>query len=875
MQFAIRVGLLTLTFIAALSAQVWGQSTLLDRKLRMEKQSGSLLEMLGAIEANSGVHLSFANNALHLDRRVALSGKEKTLGEHLESVLTGEAIQIVVREDRIILAPSQKTLAPAPPPKPRRFTLKGYVRAQGSGEALIGAAVYEPASGQGAFTNEYGFFSLTLPAGPHELVFQSLGFDRISRTMDFSAPLELVVELESNLEVGAVEIQTDQQEDFHDHTVMGKHSLNMEDEGSLPVLLGEADVMKTMQLLPGIHGGADGAAGFYVRGGSQDQNLVQLDGVPVYNPNHMLGVVSVFNSAAVMAASVRKGDLPARYGGRLSSQVDVRMKEGNKERLAGEVGMGLLSGRASLEGPIANKKGSFFLSGRRTWLDLLAVPLQKLVSNSWGTYSFHDLNAKVNWQSSPNNRFYLSGYLGRDKFLVKDVLNLRSQSSSSDEASLGWGNQIAAFRWNHIFGQKLFSNTSITFSRYNSFRDLQVDQSTDTTTFQSLSFNSQTEIQDWAGRIDFDFFPNPRHVVKFGGGSSYHSFTPTFNRHQRVYQNTDTSYTLGAPRKFAHESFLYIEDEISLNSRWGIHPGAHIAVYMVDKEAYIGIQPRFSARYRLDERQSFKFSAGHNVQFIHLLTNPGIGLPTDLWVPTTGIVRPAESEQISAGYYRTLGSSLLLRVETFYKRMRNLLEYEEGYNYVDNSQDWENRVEVGKGWSYGAEVMVEKTKGKLTGWVAYTWSKTERQFENLNFGEPFPFRYDRRHDLNFVLHYRANQKLSFGVVWVYGTGNAMTLGIDRFQSLSTLLPSSGSYQISNISQRNNFRTPPYHRLDLSVNLDKETSLGQRRWSFGLYNAYSRVNPSFIFAREKPNGSVGVFSLGILPVVPLVAYRLRF
>ena len=320
----------------------------------------------------------------------------------------------------------------------------------------------------------------------------------------------------------------------------------------------------------------------------------------------MLGVVSVFNSAAINSASVVKGAFPARYSGRLSSLVDVRMKEGNMEEFHGEVGMGLLSGRASLEGPIVKDKASFIVSGRRTWLDLLVVPLQKLAFETRGSYFFHDVNAKVNWRISPKDRIFLSGYLGRDKASLRDVLLQVGASSATDETSIGYGNQIAALRWNHLFGQKLFCNTTFTFSRYNSIRLQHVEQQADTSWFQLLDFFSKTEIQDWAGRVDFDFFPHPRHAMKFGGGSNYHSFTPTVNSHTRVFRQTDTTYTLGAPRKFAHESFLYFEDDIGLSRRFRINPGMHIAAYAVDEERYISLQPRFSARYLIDENNSLK-----------------------------------------------------------------------------------------------------------------------------------------------------------------------------------------------------------------------------------------------------------------------------
>lgn len=858
------------------TGKIFGQNSLLEQPLQLDQKEGSLKEMIQQIEAASQIPISYSVTSLRLDKKVTLTGSENTLKKNLEVILEGEYIRIIVRKNKIILGQSDRPLHTSPTPILRRKTLSGYVRENGSGEALVGAAVYSPLLGKGTYTNAYGFFSLTLPQGTHEIAFQLVGYATQTIPVDFHQSQELDMALEPDLEVETIEISSEDQSDMHDMNVMGQHSLSMEKEGSLPVLLGEADILKTMQLLPGVHGGADGATGIYVRGGGGDQNLIYLDGVPVYNANHVLGIVSVFNSTAIKSASIVKGGFPARFSGRLSSMIDVRTKEGNLEKFSGEVGMGILSGRVGLEGPIIKGKSSFFISARRTWLDLLVVPIQKLASKTYGGYSFHDLNAKTNIQVSKKDRIYLSGYLGRDQMVIRNALFTGENSSDGrDESLIGWGNQIAAFRWNHIFSPKLFCNTALTYSRYNRFREQYVYQEQDTTWFNELTFKSYSEIKDFSGRIDFDYFPHSNHTIKFGAGNTYHTFVPSKNDHIRIFRDLDTTYSVGAPNKFAHEAFAYFEDNISFSRRLKVNLGFHLAAYIVEDQTYLDLQPRLSARYLLNRHNSLKFSFGQNVQYIHLLTNPGIGLPTDLWVPSTGNIRPSESSQASLGYYRTWEKGINFRTELFYKRMWNLLEYEEGYNYIDNSQDWENRVEVGKGWSYGAEVMLEKTAGKLTGWISYTWSKTERQFEELNFGRPFPFRYDRRHDANIALNYTLNPKVSFGAVWVYGTGNAMTLGLDRFQPLSSAYTAPATGQLVNIEQRNNFRTPSYHRLDLSINLDKQTKIGQRRWSFGLYNAYGNVNPSFVFARTKYDGSVGIFVQGLLPLVPMINYRIRF
>lgn len=872
---AIRPIVLFLLFLAFSGTLVFGQGNILNQSVEMSHQSGTVEELLEALGEAAEVRLAWSPRHLRSQRKVALTGREESLHDHLQTILDGEYVRIVVRKNRVILARAMQPLHRPEAVLPQRKTVRGLVRERGSGEALIGAAVYVAGTGQGTYTNDYGFFSLTMPEGVHQLNFQYVGYAPQRQIVDFSSTEDIEVRMEPNLEITGVEINSEEKtEEIHDHTLMGKHSLSMEKEGVLPVLLGEADVLKTMQLLPGVHGGMDGSVGFFVRGGGADQNLINLDGVPVYNASHAIGVVSVFNSSAITSASIQKGAFPARYAGRLSSLVDIRMREGNMEEIRGEVGMGLLSGRISVEGPIAKNKTSFFVSARRTWLDLLVVPLQALATPSRVSYFFHDFNGKINHRISKNDRIYLSGYFGRDKFRLRDVFFQVNSSRGDDNTEIGWGNQIASLRWNHIFGPRLFSNTTLTYSRYKFSLLQEIQQDSDSSWFQRFRFDSRSSIQDWAGRVDFDFFYNPRHTLHFGGGNTYHTFDPSANALAQVFLRSDSSFSVAAEKKFAHESFVYLDDVIKLSDRLHINPGLHLASYFVGNQNYFSPQPRFSSRYKIDDKTSLKFSYGRMVQFIHLLTNPSIGVPVDLWVPSTEKVKPAVADQLSLGFYRTIGSMFSLRSEVFYKQMYNLLEYREGYNYIRNSPYWETNVERGSGRSYGVEVMLEKHSGKLSGWLSYTLAKADRQFDNLNFGKRFPFRYDRRHDINAAFTYKVNKKLSFGGVWIFGTGNAATVGLTRFIAMPNLGTTEG-IQVVPVEERNNFRTPAYHRLDIALNLDKYFKKGERRWSFGVYNVYNRINPTFIFAYTQDDGSANLVKRGLIPVLPFVSYRRRF
>jgi len=873
---AFRTGIFVLFCCLCLPCLAQGPGKLLQTPLHLPLQHAPLRTVLAAIQETAQISLAYAAHNLKLEREVHFTGQEKTIGDHLQTALTGEYVRIVERRGRIILAQSRLPLKSSTAQKISKYTLSGHVIEEGSGEALVGAAIYNPRSGQGTYANEYGFFSLTLPKGEHEIVFQSVGYEAKVFAVNFNASLRMEVELISDLEVETVEIQVDEKSELHNLNTIGRHTLSMDKEGSIPVLLGEADVLKTMQLLPGVHGGTDIGAGFYVRGGGQDQNLVHLDGVPVYNVNHLLGIVSVFNSSAINSASITKGSFPARYPGRLSSLVDIRMKEGNKEHWAGEIGVGLLSGKIGLEGPIIKEKASFFISARRTWLDLLYRTVAAIADGTPAGYNFNDLNAKVNWQASRNDRIFLSGYTGKDLFQVKNFLYRAGSNEASDQTKAGWGNRIGALRWNHLFNQKLFSNTTLTYSQYRFFLKQNALQTQDTTWYSLLEFDSESKIEDFSGRIDFDYFPNPDHVVKFGFGNTYHVFSPATTDNRQVFGGIDTSFSQSSGTYYSHEASAFLEDDFRVNAQLRVNLGIQMAGFFPKEKTYWGLQPRFSARYLINENQSLKLSGGRMMQFVHLLVTSGAGIPVDLWVPSTGVIEPSRSDQVSLGYYRSWGDRFQFRSEIFYKKMYNLLEYREGFNLLNNSYEWETSLEVGEGRSYGAEFMLEKTAGDLTGWVSYAWSKSDRMFANLNFGRPFPFRYDRRHDTSLALNYRLNDKVSFGAVWTYGSGNAITLGDTRYGALPNINSfSPNGSQIISSGERNNFRAPAFHRLDLSINLDKELQRGQRRWSFGLYNAYNRVNPSFIYTRRKDNGSVGVFKQGLLPIVPLVNYQFKF
>lgn len=770
------------------------------------------------------------------------------------------------------------------------FTISGYIKDASSNETLIGATVYELEENRGTITNAYGFYSLTLPAGTHQISFSYVGFQSVAKEIELKDNLELNIELSEGTALEEVVVTAEKSgPSRHEENRMSVNKISMSKVKSLPVLLGERDVLKIIQLLPGVQSGTEGSSGLYVRGGGPDQNLILLDGVPIYNANHLFGFLSTFNGDAIKSAEIIKGGFPARYGGRLSSILDIRMKEGNMREFHGSASLGLISGKINLEGPLRTDKTSFSISARRTWLDAITTPIQNArVKNGKqtgsGAYHFYDLNAKINHKFSDKNRLYLSAYMGDDKlrFSFED----RYEAAEGEEGvarfdnTLQWGNKIFAARWNLQWSPKLFSNTTLTYSQYNydlGGKYTSNIRETDPLRKLEYEYGSESQITDYGAKIDFNFVPSPSHYIRFGGGYTKHEFIPTVIFEKANFEGDSIDIRSGNKPLDADEFFAYIEDDIRIGRRLKINPGVHFSGFNVGKSNYTSIQPRIAASYLINDKTSIKASYSQMTQFIHLLTNPGLGLPTDLWVPSTERIKPEASTQFAAAITRSLPLGLELSIEGFYKTMENLVEYKSGVNVFGSSQGWEDKIEVGDGESYGAEILLEKKEGKTTGWIGYTLSWSNRTFENINDGQPFPYRYDRRHDIGLALTHKFNDRIDVGLVWVYGTGNAFTLATQRYLQLPT---DNGDgtyfpYALEYTDKRNNQRMPAYHRMDLSVNLHKMNKLGKRTWSLGFYNAYNRQNPFAVYVSEDFNNKTTLRQISLLPVLPFVSYNLSF
>ncbi len=749
-----------------------------------------------------------------------------------------------------------------------RYTISGHVTDASSGEVQIGATVYIPEITSGTVTNSYGFYSLTLPKGKYHVRFSFVGFTTVEKVVDLSGNIRLDIELkpeETSLE--EVVIKGDADDANVNSAHMGVVKMNMKEIKKIPVLFGEQDVLKTLTLMPGVSSGGEGKGGFFVRGGNTDQNLILLDEAPVYNASHLMGFFSVFNSDALKDIKLYKEGIPAKFGGRLSSVVNVKMNNGNSKRFSVSGGLGIISSRLTLEGPIVKDKGSFIISGRRTYADLFLKLTKKDFRDN--KLYFYDFNAKVNYSFGKKDKVFLSGYFGRDKL-------------GTSVFGFTWGNATLTLLWNHIINSKLFSNTSVIYSSYS--YQIGVEQ-------QNLDMTLNSGINDWNLKQDFTWFANASNTVKFGFNIIRHSFMPG----ERLAEGTASIPDIILEKKYGYESALYISNTRKIGSLVHLEYGLRLSmynavgpgtVYQYDKngkitdetdyssgeiiKTYFEPEPRFSLSVMVDEFSSVKLSYQRMAQNVHLLSSSTSDNPTDVWVPSSAIIRPETSNQVSAGYFRNFfNNTFETYVEVYYKTMSRQIDYKDGTNIFLNPH-LEAEMTFGKGRSYGFELFVKKRLGRLTGWVGYTLSKTEKQFSEINQGKWYSARQDRTHDLSVVAMFDLNKRISFSATCVYYTGDPVTMP-------------SGSYVINgNIvpyyTERNGYRMPDYFRLDAGMTLKSRNKHKLKSfWNFSVYNLTARDNAYSIYFQENPDkpGTMQAVELYLFSIVPSITWNFKF
>lgn len=755
------------------------------------------------------------------------------------------------------------------------FTISGYVKDASSGETLIGANIFNIANtSRGATTNTYGFYSLTLDQGKYKIGFSYLGYEEQFFEVDLNKNVTLNVSLAEGVLIEEVVIsaEKDDRRKNVEGTQMGTVELPVENIKKLPAIFGEVDVLKAIQLLPGVMSSGEGNAGFYVRGGGPDQNLVLLDEAVVYNSGHMLGFFSVFNADALKNTTLIKGSMPANFGGRLSSVLDIQMKEGNDKHYEVEGGIGLISSRLTVQGPVVKDKSSFMISGRRTYILDLVQPALK-GSNFEGTnYYFYDLNTKWNYTFSNKNRLFFSGYFGND------VLKFR-QPGRDFAFDLPYGNKTATLRWNHLFSDKMFMNVSAVYNDYRfQFNGGQDD----------FVFKLYSGVKDWNLKIDFENYPATSHTIKYGINYTYHTLTPN----TASATNGEVDFNTTFKPKYANEAAVYVLDDMKLSDQWAINTGLRFSAFQqvgpytskITGEqfgtfepavTYTGLEPRLSVNYKASKNFSIKTGVAVTTQYLHLVSNSSSTLPADVWVPSTEIVKPQRGVQYALGFFKNFNNDMYeTSIEVYYKDLKNQIDYAD--NYVnDISKEVEDAFVFGKGRAYGAEFFLKKAKGKFNGWIGYTLSRSERSFEDIEEGRWYPAVYDRPHDLSVVVNYKPSKKWDLGAVFIYGTGKLFT-------------PVRGFFFVEQsvnlfYGPRNSARLDDYHRLDLSATYTPKPDSKKRfkgSWTFSVYNTYNRKNPFFVNFDTTTDFQTGTNTITgtkitIFPLIPSITYNFKW
>lgn len=755
----------------------------------------------------------------------------------------------------------------------KTYTLSGYVKDSNTGEALIGATIYVRSLKTGATTNLYGFYSFSLPNDKYLLEFSFLGYSMVEMPVDLHQNVTLNVELKLRQEELSEVIITGQRNDDNvKKPEMSVVRMDVKSINRIPAFFGEVDLIKAIQLLPGVMTTSEGASGFSVRGGSPDQNLIQLDEAVVYNASHLLGFFSVFNNDAIKDVTLYKGDIPASSGGRLSSLLDVRMKDGNSRKFSATGGIGLISSRLTLEGPIVNDNTSFIVSGRRTYADLF-LPLARNKDVRDNTLYFYDFNAKASHRFDDNNRVFVSGYFGRDIF-------------ANQFARMSLGNQTATLRWNHLFSKKLFTNFSLIYSKY--------DYSLGTPEGEASAFKWTSNLNDYSGKADFTWFLSPSSTIKFGASSTYHEFYP--GTAKGVGDNTLISEFV-LPGSFAFEHGIYISNEQKVSGRLTLKYGLRLSVFQNvgpgtlynydesfvanDSTVYgkgdyyhtsAALEPRFGANFAINESSSIKASYSRTAQYVHLAQNSTAGTPLDIWFPSSPNVKPSMADQVALGYFRNLKNNKLeTSVEVYYKQMSNVIDFKDHAVLLLNRK-LDGELRFGKAWSYGLELMVKIPEGRLNGWVSYTLSATKRKIPLINNGATYAAPYDKPHNVTVVFNYELTKRFIISANWVYATGLPVTFPVGRAEIGNKIIPI--------YSDRNAYRLPDYHRLDVAAILKGKNKKGRRwhgEWNFSVYNAYARKNTwtvNFVQDNNNPNVTYAEKTY-LFSLIPSITYNFTF
>ena len=888
--FEVKINKLSLLFFLIPFSNFLSAQSLLDQKINFSINnitvSGALLELSEVAD----IPIAFNSNFFNKEKKIEINAKSETLNNVLKKILTGTGVIFKLNNGRLILYEKPK----------EEFTLSGFIRDATSGEGLVLATIYEVHSGRGVTTNDYGFFSLLLLEGEIELQVSYIGYQTKTERFNLNKNTRIKTDLQPSLTLVEVVVTDRNLPKTHRRFLPGKGiGINAKEMQETPAMAGESDVLRYMQLQPGVQSGADGFAGLHVRGGNTDQNLVLLDGVPVYNPSHTLGMFSIFNTQTIKSARLVKDGFSAKYGGRLSSVMDIRTKEGNTEAFGMGAEIGTLASKLVLEGPIKKGKSGFLISLRRTHLDewiknKSRKNKSKNLEDGETNYAFYDINAKMHIHLSRNDHLFFSLYSGRDDFKDKSGWEFEDYGGIykyNYQQKLNWGNDIAALRWNHLFNDKLFFNTTLTFSEYNYTSQNSIYDFEDSF-FDFINYNYYTrfdsKIRDASLKTDVEFYPNEQHHVSFGVGGTYRQFQPglievedeDFLNPDEIEFVEDTIEGLFFPDTFfARELSVYIEDQIKLNKKTTLSIGVHGAGFLTNEKDYFSIQPRLGIYFFPNKTFSFSATLSNMTQFLHVVTSSGSGFPNDLWVPSTAFVEPQQAWQAAVSGTVVFGKGWSLKLEGYYKRLDNLLSYKEEATlpslFETDPRFWESEVTVGEGWAYGGEGQLKCSDGIITGWLSLAYAYSVRQFDEINNGEKYNYRYQHPFSGNLFLAHQITKHISISAAYEYGSGQPITLVKSEFLfiPLDNLAPAPED-QIGKI---NGYKMPAYHRLDLSILFKWGKNKWKHRLNIGAYNVYNQSNPYFIYYYEDLDFPElnGLEEQRALPLLPSVNYGVKF
>nr|WP_320119370.1 TonB-dependent receptor [uncultured Marinifilum sp.] len=849
-----------------ISLSSYCQNINLQQEIKLQKSNFLLSELLDEITKQSNAQFSFTSE-LNTNKYIQLDDSVATIKSILNRSVNNKSFKIQSKGNKIFIV--------SIPPNKRKYRISGYISDEESGEILINATIANVNNFTGTVSNNFGFYSLSLKNNTHLLQFSFVGYEEVLLDIELERDTSINIALKPKTVLQEVQVTANNKANNINHLFVSSNSIqgkNMKQTG----VFGENDLFQNLLHLPGVQNSNEGLGGLNIRNGSSDQNLILLDDVPVYYSSHLMGLYSVFNQDAIKQVKIVKGGFPAHYGGRVSSVLDIRMKDGNTKKLKGSYSLGLLTAKFNLNGPIKKEKTTFNLSIRRTYLDLLVNGILEMAdSDVKAGYYFGDLNWKIVHRFSQRDKLYFSSYWGGDLAKVKNTEDISSNIREKTRNKLGWGNFTNSLRWNHVYNNHLFGNTSLILSKYTFLLKNKRSEKTDVSDYkENYNYEFKSGIRDFSFKTEFDFIPDYKHYMKFGLEASLHHTKPGSESLKNTeLNNTDITNNQLIKSK---EINLFGECQIRFGKKLLVNMGTRWSSFIVENTYYSTLEPRLNSQYFINPKWSITGSFSQMTQYLHLLRTSSLSLPTDLWFPVTKKIKPIDSFQYTGGTHYTFNKSIKLSIEFYHKLNRNLLDLKETSYFQNITDDWENLVESGKGWSKGMEIGLSKNQGKTNGNISYTLSQSRVKYNGINGGKSYASPYDRRHNFSIQINQFVNKKIKCSAYWTYGTGVPATLSTSYITTFSPYNPNLSQIKPT-FSERNSYRLPDYHRLDFSISFTKKKKHGIRSWDISIYNFYNRKNTSYMYVSSKnsSNKAYQLKKVNLFSFIPSISYSYKF